>query len=375
VASFFDSNPDPLASIQRRLQESEDRFRTLTENAFDLICEVDERGVYHYLSPNHRDVLGWNVDELIGRHSLDYIHPDQRAFVEERLRQAVRDGSGSGAAEVQVQDGEGQWRWFESTGRSYRTAEGALRFVAISRDVTARRQAEERLRREQDYQRRLVELQDADRRLMAYEIHDGLVQDLYGAQLFLESIDPAALVSDERKAYQSGMQLVRGAIEEARRLINGLRPPILDEQGLIAALEHLAHDMEQTWGLRIKFQARVQFDRLSATVENAVYRIVQECLNNVQKHSGAATASVRLIQENDSLSMTIADDGAGFEPETVSQTRYGLAGVRDRARLLGGESHIESTPGRGASITVRLPLFQADLFDEAAQGSDATPDL
>jgi signal transduction histidine kinase len=227
--------------------------------------------------------------------------------------------------------------------------------------VTDRRASEDRLRREQEYQRRLLALQDADRRLMAYEIHDGLVQDLYGAQLFLESINVAnALLSEDEKAYNSAVQLLRGAIEEARRLINGLRPPILDERGLIAALEHLAHDMEQTWGVHIDFHADVHFDHLSATVENAVYRIVQECLNNVQQHAESDRAQVRLTQEDNRLRIEVSDAGKGFDPALVPSQRYGLTGIRERARLLGGEAQIDSRPGAGVRVTVRLPLFDLD---------------
>jgi PAS domain S-box-containing protein len=359
IVPSTESNDPDLDSLRRQLQESQDRFRTLTENAFDLICEIDERGVYRYLSPNHRQVLGWDVDALVGQDALNFIHPDQRQFIEQRLAQAVREGSG--CVEVQVQAANGEYRWFETTGQSYRTAGGELRFVVISRDVTDRRAAQDRLRREQEYQRRLLALQDADRRLMAYEIHDGLVQDLYGAQLFLESVKVAgAFAADDAKAFKSAVELLRGAIEEARRLINGLRPPILDERGLIAALEHLAHDMEQTWGVCIDFHAQVQFDRLSATVENAVYRIVQECLNNVQQHSDTDRAQVELTHEGNWLRVAVSDRGKGFDPAEVSSNRYGLAGIRERTRLLGGEAQIDSRPGAGVTVVVRLPLFDLD---------------
>jgi signal transduction histidine kinase len=115
--------------------------------------------------------------------------------------------------------------------------------------------------------------------------------------------------------------------------------------------------MEQTWELKIDFQADVQFSRLSPTVENAVYRIVQESLNNVRKHSGADQAFVSLTEKHDGLQIVVEDAGKGFDPKVISEKRYGLAGIRDRARLLGGDARIESQPGAGARITVRLPSF------------------
>ncbi len=355
--SATDPQNQPDETVHRQLQESLERFRALTENAFDLIAEVDQHGVYLYLSPNHREVLGWDVEAMIGTISLDQVHPDQRALVGQRLHQAVREGSG--IAEFQILAANGQWRWFESTGQAYWTANNQMRFVLISRDTTARREAEERLLREQDFQRRLVAMQDADRRLMAYEIHDGLVQDTYGAQLFLESIhNLERLGPEDAKAFASALHLVRGAVENARRLINGLRPPILDEQGLVAALEHLANDVQQMWGLRVTLRTDVRFDRLLPSLENAVYRIVQEGLNNVVKHSGADRATVELTQDDECLQIVVEDAGKGFDPRNVTEKQYGLAGIRERARLLAGTAEIESQPGKGVRISVRLPLAE-----------------
>ncbi len=344
-------------TVQRQLQESLERFRRLTENTFDLICEIDQHGTYLYLSPNHQQVLGWDIDAMVGKNALDQVHPDQRHLAEEALNRAVREGSG--VAEFQIRTAEGEWRWFESIGRAYKTADGETRFVLISRDTTARREAEERLQREREFQRRLVILQDADRRLMAYEIHDGLVQDLYGAQLFLESIpDRERLGPEDAQAFVSALHLIRGAVENARRLIYGLRPPILDEQGIVAALEHLANDVQQTWGINVKLRTDVRFKRLTPTVENAVYRIVQEGLNNIIKHSGADEASVSLRQDDTFLEIIVEDSGKGFDPQTVSERQYGLSGIRERARLLGGTAEIKSCPGKGTRIYVRLPLAE-----------------
>lgn len=344
---------------QRQLEVAYDRFRTLTEHAFDLIAEIDEHGVYRYLSPNHRTVLGWDIDALLGQNSLDVIHPSQRQFIEDRLKLAVQEGSGS--AEVQIRTAGGEWRWMESTGQIYRTADGEPRFVLISRDVTARKEAEARVQREQDFQRRLVALLDCERRLMAFEIHDGLVQDLFGAQLFLESIDTKSFANlEEVSIYESALRLLRGSIEEARRLINGLRPPILDERGLIPALEHLAEDMGQNYGLDVDFTADVEFERLSPAIENSIYRIVQESLHNVRKHSGVDSATVTIRQHDGRIHLAIEDEGQGFDPTNIPEKHYGVQGIHERARLLEGESRIESQPGQGTRVFVSLPLIAVE---------------
>lgn len=350
---------DSPDDARRQLHEASERLRTLTENAFDLITEVDEQGVYLYLSPNHRTALGWDIDEMLGKNALDIVHPRQRESIERRLREAAQEGSG--IAEVQVRSADGQWRWLESTGKSYHTADGNLRFVVISRDISARKQTEALLRREQEHQRRLVALLDCERRLMAYEIHDGLVQDLFGSQLFLESINAAGLPDLEtRQILESALRLLRGAIEEARRLINGLRPPVLDEKGLVPALEHLIEDTRHTWRLEVEFQAEVQFDRLSPAIENSIYRIVQESLSNVRKHSDAERASVAVTQLDRSVQITVEDQGKGFDPQNVTEKHFGLEGIRERARLLNGEAEVFSRPGQGTRISVRLPMHSVE---------------
>jgi signal transduction histidine kinase len=163
---------------------------------------------------------------------------------------------------------------------------------------------------------------------------------------------------EAQKAYDGGIALLRQSHFEARRLISGVRPPILDESGIVAAIAHLVHDPAFDAGSKIDFRSKVTFKRLAPVLENVVYRIVQEGLTNARNHSKSEKINIALTQRDDRLLIEIRDWGIGFDPKGVPENRFGLEGVRERARLLGGRSQIRSKPGEGTSIVVELPLME-----------------
>jgi len=156
--------------------------------------------------------------------------------------------------------------------------------------------------------------------------------------------------------FEAGIKLVRDGLDETRRLISGLRPPILDEFGIVAALDYLVCDKYGRDETEVRFTHDVQFERLAPPLESAVFRIVQESLTNARRHSNSELVHIQLEQRDKRLIVGIRDWGRGFDPEEIEDSRFGLRGIRERARLLGGQATIESTPGRGTHVVVDLPL-------------------
>jgi signal transduction histidine kinase len=230
--------------------------------------------------------------------------------------------------------------------------------ATITRDISDRKRSEALLVREQEFLRRLLDLQERDRQLVAYEIHDGLVQEMTGALMHLEAFKHAEDQSQRERDFDRGARLLREAVNEARRLISGLRPPVLDELGIVAAIEYLINEIRPDVG-EIEFVHRTTFERLVPALESAIFRIVQEALNNVRKHSQSTRARVELYENVNMLRLIVRDWGRGFDPKQVSHDRFGLQGIRQRARLLGTTAVIDSTPGKGTVITVDLPLIRA----------------
>ena len=194
--------------------------------------------------------------------------------------------------------------------------------------------------------------------MVAYEIHDGLIQDVVGAKMVVE-----AMHHDMEKSKCSHLpqlevvrELLGKAIDEGRQLVSDLRPMIIDEQGIIEAIQYLVSEAKSSSSLEIAFSHSTEFDRLSPLLESVVFRIVQEALTNVQRHSQADHAEVNVTQKGDRLFLEIRDDGTGFDREQVPDDRFGLRGIEERARLFNGAAAIESESGKGTRVTVELPL-------------------
>jgi signal transduction histidine kinase len=209
--------------------------------------------------------------------------------------------------------------------------------------------------RERNLLRRLIEIQERERQLVSYEIHDGLAQYLAGAIMHLEAWQNALGEHPGVGELREGMRLLHAAADEARRLIGGLRPPALDELGIVDAIESLVADA-RTEVPEVRFSHDLPGPRLPPAVETTIFRIVQESLTNVRKHAQARSARVDLERHGDIVTLRVSDDGCGFDPAVVPEDRFGLEGIRQRSRLMGGEPSIRSTPGRGTTIEVRLPI-------------------
>jgi PAS domain S-box-containing protein len=233
-----------------------------------------------------------------------------------------------------------------------------VRRAFVVTDITEYRKAQEALEKEHRTLRHLLQSSDHERQLIAYEIHDGLAQQLAGAIMqfqtyaHLKTTQP----NEAAHAYDAGMTMLQQGHFEVRRLISGVRPPILDESGIVAAVAHLVNEQRLQKGPRIEFRSDVEFDRLAPLLENAIYRIVQEGLANAYKHSGSKRLRTEMTQCGETLRITIRDWGVGFDPALVQDDRFGLEGIRERARLLGGNITVESAPDQGTCLTVELPL-------------------
>jgi signal transduction histidine kinase len=206
---------------------------------------------------------------------------------------------------------------------------------------------------------------DHERQTITYDIHDGLAQQLAAAIMQFQMFDHLKDTKPEEaaKAHEAGVAMLRQSHFEARRLISGVRPPILDESGIMAAIAHLVHDQRFDHGPKIEFHSKVTFHRLAPLLENAIYRIVQESVTNACKHSKTEKVKVSLSQRDGHVRIEIRDWGIGFVPDTVEEGRYGLEGIRQRARLLGGKSTIDSVPGSGTRIVVKLPITEHQELD------------
>lgn len=335
---------------EEALRESEATLRGLVQNLPDFVAVVDRQGLIQYVN---RGVESLAASDLIARPAFDYLRPEFRSVVQDALGEAFESGN---VREFEVIDVFGSY-W---SCRAVPISDGAEVHDAmiICADVTEKKHAEAEVQKEQDLLRQMLELLERDRELAAFEIHDGVAQQMTGAMLNFEASAQLAKTSPDeaKRTYREGLRLLRQSIEEARRLISGLRPPVLDSFGIIPAIEHLIRQATVASGLDIELQTAGQFDRLARPLENAVFRIVQESLTNACRYSETERICVDLNRVGDRIRIAVRDWGVGFDPEQVPSDHFGLRGIRERARLLGGTSSIETAPGKGTCIVVELPL-------------------
>lgn len=237
----------------------------------------------------------------------------------------------------------------------------AIRHAQLFTQVSAARQRLGAL------SQRVVDAHETERRLLARELHDEIGQVLTSLKLVLKTA--VRLSGHESQTHlQEAVGMVDDLLERVRQLSLNLRPPVLDDLGLLPALDWLFKRCFATTGIRIQFKHTPVPGRWPATTETAVFRIVQEALTNVCRHACVKEATVRLWTSEGRCGVQIEDKGAGFHPEQVlkSDSSIGLVGMRERAVTLGGEFTLESAPGLGTQLTVELPL-KADWIPPEAE--------
>jgi signal transduction histidine kinase len=207
-----------------------------------------------------------------------------------------------------------------------------------------------------DALRRVVEGQELERKRLARELHDETGQALTSILLGLKQVEEAK-TPDEARAAAAGLRdQIVGTLQSVRRLAVELRPQALDDFGLVPALERLGEAFAEESGITVDVQANLDAARLPAEVETALYRIVQEALTNVAKHSGATRVSVVVTRREGAVTAVVEDDGKGFGAAGGEGDGLGLVGMKERVGLLGGRLAIESTEGAGTTVVAEVPI-------------------
>ncbi len=306
------------------------------------------------------DLLGYDAEEVSERR-LDFFdaitHPNDLGHHRPCDYSQLADGEVVDR-DLRMRHIEGHWLWVRRREVVIErdAQQNPTKILGTAEDVTNQKLSEQHLVRHHE---RLLQL-------LAYEIHDGLVQDIVGAQMAAESV--IATVGTTEVDCGQELILLRGllqkAIGEGRRMITTLRPMIIDEMGVVEAINYLVAEEESTQRLKVTFTHDVLFDRLSPILEGVIFRIVQEALNNVRRHAGTKQAEVRLKQTDTRLAIEVEDHGVGFAPDEVDGKRFGIEGIRERARLFGGKATVKSKVGEGTTVTVVLPAALSPEWDD-----------
>jgi PAS domain S-box-containing protein len=301
---------------------------------------------------------------------VDLIHPDDRLYVIQVIKQAADEGNFY-EIEYRILHPVGEVRWILSKGNAVCNPDGkTLLMLGVSLDITLRKSAEEALRRSDDalresYKRiqdlagRLIVSQEEERKHIARELHDDLNQRVVSLAITIGKLSRQLSNSNEtiRNQIAKLEQRTTGLYEHIRRISHELHSPALEHGGLAPALEQYCSEYSELEGVSVTLDMFDVSDSLSPEISLCLYRLVQESLRNVARHSFAKSAKVKLTGSGESVGLVVADEGVGFD---LWQARVrgglGLASMEERVKLLAGSFQIKSQPGSGTQVYVRIPL-------------------
>jgi two-component system NarL family sensor kinase len=340
------------------IYQERDRAQRYLDIADVILLALDLEGRITMINRKGCATLGWEEGQLLGRDWIDTCLPTR---IRRELRASFRSLLDGEAAYIEnpVVTSSGEERmigWRNSILRD--REERVIGTLSSGEDITDRKRLEFALRH---LSGRLLQAQDDERRKVASELHDGVGMYVTGLSLALGKIRGFLNEKDSehQKVVAECRDLIHAAAEEIRAISYHLHPPTIEEMGLVSALEWLVRGFSSRSGIIISLQLATDLGRLKAETELTLFRVTQEALNNVYRHSGSSTAAVRLFRESQSVVLEIADQGQGMQPLAVGSTpefTVGLSGMRERVQDVGGMFSIESVAGEGCTVRAALPL-------------------
>ncbi len=347
---------------EKNLAESKNYLRTILETEPECVKVLNRKGELLSMNPAGLAMIeADNEQQVLGHCMTELVDEKYRAGFT-RLSKEVFNGH-SGTFEFQITGLKGGHHWLETHAVPLKDSAGKItNLLGVTRNITERKKAEEEITNTTEQLRQLTahlqNIREEERTHMAREIHDELGQQLTVMKMDVAWLNDKVGAYDEKiKARAIELQkMLDHTVVTVRRLAYDLRPSMLDDMGLGAAIEWQLNEFKKRTGTSISFERMNEELDLTDDIKTGLFRIVQESLTNVSRYAQAKNVSVSLKQGDKNLHLTITDDGIGFENETIANKRtLGIIGVKERAANMGGDYKIVSKPNKGTSIQVTIP--------------------
>ena len=346
--------------VETALRESEERYRELFENARDAMYVHDLNGTYTSINHAAEKLSGYSRDEIVGHNYAEFVAMEHIRRVRERFCDKLAQ-KGETSYEVEVIAKDGRRVPVEVSSRAIYENGVIVGVQGTARDITERKQAEVAL---QMFSRQLIRAQEDERRRIARELHDQIGQVLTAVKMNLHAVQRVCQTKEAGAHIKDNIEAVDEALRLVRDLSVDLRPALLDDLGLVTALEWYVDRYAKRTGLPAEVLVKLKDpnERFSREVETACFRITQEALTNVVRHARAHRVLVSLLKKENVVSLSIKDDGIGFDPEALRKrapraAKLGLLGMQERAHAAGGVLEIRSVISKGTEVRLELPLL------------------
>ena len=347
-----------LESIQEDLRVSEERYRKLFENAQDGVWIHDLEGNFITFNKAAEKMIGYTADEIFKMNAKDFLSQESLDLAHKVRRQLLKNEPVEQPYEQKVFRKDGRETYIQLSTSLVTDKGRPVGFQNIARDITEQKKLNDNLR---GYLQLATRAQEEERKRISHELHDDTIQALVVLSRKLDALTGSKDIPNEvREQLEELWNQAGSIVQGVRRLSQDLRPAAIDRLGLLPAIRWLADDVSKFSGIKTKVNVIGKEHRLPEEGAIALYRIIQEALRNVWRHSGATRAGIIIEFHYKYTRITICDNGKGFTlPEQVSdlakQGKLGLAGMQERVQLIGGTISVESVPGRGTTITIEAP--------------------
>lgn len=349
---------------ERALRASEERFHDIVEATPECVKLVAPDGTLLHMNSSGLTLVGADcADAVVGKSVYDLIEPKDRDRFRAFNDRICRGEKGS--LEFDIVGLRGERRHMETHAAPLRNPDGTVAQLAVSQDITMRKQAEEAVK-EKELSARLLKLQDEERRRIARELHDGVGQLLAAMSMNAGRVDgeKSNLSPEAARCAEENSKLIDQVSADIRTMSYLFHPPLLDEMGLDSALKWYIDGFAERSKIAAALELATDWERLPQDYELCLFRIAQECLTNIHRHSGGSTARLRLLRSPGEIKLEVSDDGKGLDHETQSKIAsgetagVGLRGMKERVRQLGGNLEIRSN-GHGTIVTATVPIAES----------------
>ncbi len=347
-------------NAEKRLRETNDRLLLLTRATTDAIWEWDMQTGQIFRNDALMDMIGYHTDKPKGLSWwLRRIHPEDRNRVGDVVKHSTEEGKQSWEGEYRFKCADGKYKHMRDKGFIVYENGLPVKMIGSIQDVSnikelERMLIEERLKRHRDVSELVIQAQEKERTQIGHELHDNVNQILSSAKLFVDMLSPDT--SEQQLYKKKGIDFITLAIEEIRKLSRELVAPRLKESNLIACVSQLLEDTRMSSDLDVHLTHDLSAELLSEGKKVTLFRILQEQLKNVLRHSSANRVDVSLRSNDQSICMVISDNGVGFDANQTFRG-IGLSNIYERVRFYDGIADIKTAAGEGCMLTVTIPLL------------------